>query len=698
MKLHLKIFASAPDARSCSPARRRRKQGVALLVTLLLLALLSAASLAMVMSVSSDTMINGYYHNYRGSFYAADSGINSVVENMKNTVLGAANGLVNPPLPVPGGVNSWPTASGTWVQLPTGAASYPAGFSSSYSVFQGGFYSMNDPGSWNGQFELMTGATQTYFSQPLVQLQLDPHDDAVCLPATVVTCPNGKANDQDYIWTFAYPYTITVQGTAQGSEREQIQESGVILYTSAPGGPASGISLNFSKWGAFITNFTQCLGPLVPGTMTGPFFTDGQWNFGNFSSPGYTFTDSVGQEGANVSWWSGNNCSNSATAPNGFNKPNFESGLSLSQNPVTPPTDSFSQAQAVLDGKGLPPCTATPCPADPAPSQAQENLELKTINGTAFPASGSAPTNVYIPYYTSGTSPTGATCSSASPCYGSNTATGGSGYAGGFYVNGDASITLSATTGGDGSSNNTQTYSIVQGATTTTIIVDNVNSTTTVKSGGTTLSLQGVPAQLNPNTGSVITQLDPSGNAVSPSLIYVNGEVTGLTGPYDTHNNPLPAIQNDTGVTIAATGDLSITGDLEYAQSPVSIPADSLVTTTNAGVLGLYTTGNINLYPDPGGNLTVNASMAAIGSGTSGFETPGGGINTWTIVGGRSEDQAHGVNISVGNTYYDRRFANNFGPPWFPTAVPQPGELPVAPIAPSASVSRLTWSEGRASQ
>lgn len=43
------------------------------------------------------------------------------------------------------------------------------------------------------------------------------------------------------------------------------------------------------------------------------------------------------------------------------------------------------------------------------------------------------------------------------------------------------------------------------------------------------------------------------------------------------------------------------------------------------------------------------------------------------IVGGRSEDQAHSGSISNGNTYYDRRSANNFGPPWFPTAAPQPG-------------------------
>jgi len=266
---------------------------------------------------------------------------------------------------------------------------------------------------------------------------------------------------------------------------------------------------------------------------------------------------------------------------------------------------------------------------------------------------------------------------------GANPATGGDGAGGGFYINGNASITLAATTGGDGTTNPTQTYTITQGSTTTTIILDNVAGLTTVSSGGTTLSLAGIPQQLDPNTGQPIVQNDPSGNAVNPALLYVNGAITGLNG----------TVQNNEGITVVASSSVSITGDLTYLQSPVSIPADTLNTTTNAGVLGIFTTGNINLYPDSAGNLTVNASLAAISGGTSGFATPGGSIGTWTIVGGRAEDQAHSVNISTGNTYFDRRFANNFGPPWFPTSVPQPGQagIPAGPV--TMSVTRLSWKE-----
>src|ERR1700686_1588882 len=69
--------------------RRQRQHGVALVTTLLLLLLLTAMSLTMVLSVSSDMLINGYYRNYRSSFYAADSGLNIARQAMVSTILAA---------------------------------------------------------------------------------------------------------------------------------------------------------------------------------------------------------------------------------------------------------------------------------------------------------------------------------------------------------------------------------------------------------------------------------------------------------------------------------------------------------------------------------------------------------------------------------------------------------------------------------
>lgn len=677
--------------RLAGPARRQRSRtrGMALVTTLILLALLGAASLAMVLLVSSDTMINGYYRNYRGSFYAADSGVNVAVEAMKNAIQNGANIAGNPPLPT--GAVAIPTQAQLWVSAP---GTFPPGLPTAYAPFQGSYYRIGDTGSWNGQFKMLAANPdgQPILGTPQFELTPNPNDAASCLPITLATCPNGKANTKDYIWTFSYPYEVTVQGQSSGSEAEQISQTGTIVYASLSGSASANMTPSFAKWGAFINKFADCQGALVPGTMSGPFFTNGQWNFGNSSNPGYTFTDIVGQSGANVSWWNSNKCTDSPTAPNGFKQPNFQAGLQVGQTPVTPPSNSYNQAQAVLDGKGALPCTSAPCSPDPPPSQTQMNQELKTIGGTPYPSSGAAPTGVYIPYHTTGTSPSGVPCTPAKPCYGSDASAGGSGYSAGFYVQGSTgsspgtTITLSATTGCSavcGASDPTQTYTIVQGSTTTTIVIDATAGVTVVN--GT--AMQGVPEQIDPLTNAPVTQQDPSGKTVNPALIYVNGQITGLSG----------TVQNDTGITIAASNNVSITGDLTYLQSPVAIPSDTLNSSTDAGVLGVYTTANINLYPNPSGsnkgNLTVDASLAAIGSGTSGFATPGGSIGTWTIVGGRSEDQAHGVSIGTGNTYYDRRFSGSFGPPWFPTAVLQPGQSAVPATFLGITVTRTSWRE-----
>ncbi|HYM07654.1 MAG TPA: hypothetical protein VEU11_13935 [Terriglobales bacterium] len=636
-----------------SSQRRAGTRGIALIITLILLLLLSAASVAIVLLVSSDSMINGFYRNYRGSFYASDSGVNVVVESMKNALLTAGNGAGNPP-------------------FASGAA--PTSVTATVTPYQNSFYTFGDANSWRGKFIVVA----------------NPGGAPVLGTAIVTSAPNpvDRTNPADLLWTYKFPYTVTVRGESAGSEGEEVTESGTLTYSSAPGSVGAGGPPLFSDYGAFITSFTACQGPLVPGTMTGPFFTDGQWNFGNFAAPGYTFTGSIAQQNTVASWINGGSCTNSATPPAGFRVPAFPSGgLKLGAQAITPPTDSWSQVQAVLDGKGALPCTVSPCPTTtPPPTQAQMSSELQTISGSVYPASGVVPNGVYIPYYT------GHGCPSASGCFGSyNTSTSTAGKAGGFFVQGNASIKLIAsTTSGD----LTQTYQITQSGVTTTIIVDNVNSTTTVKQGGTTLSLAGVPAQLDPNSGNPIAETNPSGAVVNPTLVYVNGSVTGLSGNWSS-GAPVPAIQDNTGVTIASSGAVSITGDITYAHLPVSVPSDVAVSGTNAGVFGVYTNQNINLYPDPNGNLTVDGSLAAIGgsSGNAGFATPGGSISNWTIVGGRAEDHAHSVSIGSGNTYFDTRFKANFGPPWFPTAVPVPGAPAIPATPPQVLVTRGAWAE-----
>src|SRR5262250_3075071 len=66
----------------------QNERGVALLTALVLLLMLTGLSLAMVISVRSDLLINGYYRDFRGSFYAADSGLNVARQDMVNQIQG----------------------------------------------------------------------------------------------------------------------------------------------------------------------------------------------------------------------------------------------------------------------------------------------------------------------------------------------------------------------------------------------------------------------------------------------------------------------------------------------------------------------------------------------------------------------------------------------------------------------------------
>src|ERR1022692_4304096 len=84
-----------PRARSvANPVANR---GSALVITLLLLSMMSLIGLTMVMTSRSDMMINGYYRNYRGAFYAADSGMNVARQQLLNQVLAAVPSTYSSP-------------------------------------------------------------------------------------------------------------------------------------------------------------------------------------------------------------------------------------------------------------------------------------------------------------------------------------------------------------------------------------------------------------------------------------------------------------------------------------------------------------------------------------------------------------------------------------------------------------------------
>jgi len=666
-------------------------QGVALIITLLLLFLLSVIGLAAVMSSSSDLMINGYYKNYRGSFYAADSGLNMARESIYTYFQN------NSPA-------TWPTAQGTattdGTTLATGAGPYVTGLYANSYALNTGTAASSVPAS----FKIIT-ATVTQPSGP---------------------SPIGSPVTE---WDYIYNYTLESQGTSQGSETAQILEQGTIKVKLTEGSGTTTVNTSFAAFGAYIDSFTACQGPLVQGYDTGPMYAAGQWNLSSGSNPGYTFTDPVSQTGSKFSYYTGNTCTNSSSVPfsnsQGTVAPSFQSGYNLNVTAVTLPPSSMSQEWAVLDGMGCGANEGTTCGSPngnpTTPTNTQLNAVLKDVTQTAYPTAG-ASSGVYLPYSCSGS-----TCSLNSN-------------AGGIYVQGDANVVLSTTgTSGQvftisqtGSGNTTTTTGTTtenvctgwgwnqhcsnqQVSTTTTttstpttyttITVNPSTGTTTVQSYISTASSASTVDQYgnqvgngsNSTTNSATTTLPLSGvptdllttPAQAATMLYVNGNITSLSGP-----SSGAAIQNNSMVTVTGNGDITQTGSLLYATEPVTTSANQVISGSSPAccngdpidtlipqnqnmnqVLGIFTAnGNFILSPtNSGSNIETDASIAMISqagdtNSNIGHMATGNSVGAWTVVGGRMENRAAGVSMSSSNTYFDRRFQarTNFAPPWFP--------------------------------
>src|ERR1700689_3575232 len=86
-----------------SRSASRRERGIALVFTLLMLMMIIALSLGMVIAFTSQTLIGGFYRNFRGSFYAADSGLNVARQRMVSQLTaGVPAAFSTPPIANPG--------------------------------------------------------------------------------------------------------------------------------------------------------------------------------------------------------------------------------------------------------------------------------------------------------------------------------------------------------------------------------------------------------------------------------------------------------------------------------------------------------------------------------------------------------------------------------------------------------------------
>ena len=641
-------------------------QGVALILTLLLLSLMAILGLAMVWSLNSDMMINGYYRNFRGSFYAADSGLNIARQQLLNQVSA-----------------SFPAA---WAVPPLSNQTTTATNALNYvNQNYGSFASLNTgtaASSWSESFEIVNNSTCINSFTP-----------AVGYPQVTSLDPNGQPTGYRYIFN----YSLCSTGRALAAQQVNVSETGSITVNVT--GQAASAKISFAAFGGFVQNYPPCLAPLVPGTMTGMMFTDGQWQF--YNGGPYIFTDLVGQSNANFGYWFGGNCiqSNQGSYQSGGQtiKPTFQGspspGYELNQPALPLPPNDFSQRWAALDGKGCGEgsnvCGNSNSPAPPAPTNADLHSDLKDISGTAYPSTG-ANSGVYLAY---------------GPPAPPDSSYANTMQAGGIYVEGNAAVSLST------SGTSAQIFTITQGSTSTTVTVDplaipptswnckpGTTGTTIVKSGSTTTNICAVPM----NSAVIPAQ--------SATMLYVDGTITSLSGP----GQGVGAIQNYNAVTISANGDIDITGDVVYATEPVTTTQNQIVPGTNPPCcngtpvatlipgndfgqdLGLFTaTGNINLRTSYGnGNLQVDGSQAAVGqscaSSSCGF-TVSGCINTFNNVGGQIQSNIFGACMSTQNTYFDRRYTSKpgFAPPWFPSTSLTEGGAKPTNVSPS--VQRISW-------
>jgi Tfp pilus assembly protein PilX len=647
-------------------AKGRDKKGVALITALIFLGVTMLLGLSIMLTTSSDVFISGTMRNSKTAFYAADAGV-SVMRTALVNALKAAT--------------------------PPNLADYTQTVFPCTQDFSNGIKNTALGNAGNGNARTLSSYSS--YGDSGARYTIDTTNDGAGQPRTSFSCVNVQAPAQPFaqnasrneLYMFAYQITSNgdVPGGAGNIAASSVIEKGTITYSVDvdvidTATQYFNLLFSFAGYGMFIDNYDPHSGStLLHGTITGRVHTNGEWGFST-GSPNYVFTDQVSSVNQNACYYF-SSCvdRNAASATSGGQTiaPQFMSGFTRGTTAVPLPGNSNNQAAAVFNGAGFDPNNIVDSNGNPViqPSPAclqstcapQRNVVgLVNASGAAY---SSGTTGVYVPV-TQYTDPY---------THITTTTTAGAG----IYVNGSVdNMTLDARTAG------LQIYSITQGSNTTTVTYNLLptgqcpTGSTTVTRGGSTLSACGLPTNAYPVNPNRPLAIQP---ATSLSL-YVNGNINSLHGP----GAGLPAVQDHAAMTITATGNITITGDLIYNTRPVTMtqgqvapgvppnspPGTLIPGNDNGQALGIYTaTGNIFL--DVGGissrNIEVDASMATLSNGGSGGITIGtNGVyaNNINIVGGRIQNNIMtlGNSSTVRNVLFDRRYANSaYAPPFFPS-------------------------------
>ena len=546
-----------------------KERGVALIISLLILSLMTAVGLAMVLATNSDMLVNGYYRNYRGAYYAADSGLATARQATVNQI-----------------VSSVPT---TFTRPPLSTTSVSSLNSSLYSSY-GSSTTVQSSSSW-GQSYVITNAA-SILSVP------------TCTVTASATIPPGTCTG-DLLATaykYDYPYSITSQGRSTNAQLTQVAETGLVTINVSQANATA--TQSFAAWGMFIDQQAVCSGSyLVPGLITGPVFTNGGWTFGTTGS--YTFTDPVGAHSSTAGFQFGScSTSTSGTATSGGQSitPSYQAGFTWGANTVPLPTNNYQQQRAVLDGLGT---NLT------APTLTDKHNALNDANGTAYP-SGSAPSSGVFMSYNSST----------------NTMTGG-----GIYIEGDAKVEPYIPTGGGTTIQAFKVTQGSGSGTVSIITINRSTNQTTLQTGSTTRTITGIPRDYTNASTPPATMVYVNGNITSlrglngqgtpavqdgfgtnitaQSNITITGDVLYKTEPVTMTQNQIPGTPADTLIPGNNSGQtlgiFTATGTvyLNNAQSNGNLQIDASIATISAGGSGGITNNGaaINTLNIVGGRI-----------------------------------------------------------------------------------------------
>jgi Tfp pilus assembly protein PilX len=455
--------------------------------------------------------------------------------------------------------------------------------------------------------------------------------------------------------SYVMDYTITSTGSANGGTRNVI-EQGSFQIQMGQG--------SLSQYLFLINNSGGQTGYYDSSSFfNGPVHSNTSWGFkGNPQFLGAVTTSS----NATFYHCNGNVTLVAASSNPPCSSPIYAQGFQFAQPTVPLPTSALGQARAAL---GLNPAVLTNgVPTAPTNVEICQRLNLTPT----CPANVAAPaTGVYLP----------------------NDSTN---ITGGIYIQGNVnSMTLIRPAAGQ------QQYVIVQGTTTSTILVNYNNNTTTITTnpGGTT-SYTGTP------NGQA-----PIGTGGANGQIFVNGTISGLTGPARsaavTANSPQhpvptgvgPALAKETQLNITATGQVGVSGDLTYECDPTRLSTPSYITANpNCNMNGqplntvlgvMSTTQNVQVSSNAPNDVYLWGSYytSTVGTGLTVQGVTGanrnnpptrGNSGTMHLFGGiiQDTDQVRGIQNSSGTLTngfnesfdYDSRFINGaVTPPNFPT-------------------------------